>query len=186
MIHRAPFLALALLVAVPFLAAVPVAAQEGAVRIGPDMDSLIYGVYCAQEPVREDPAPGTANGHINIVPSIPDLRFRQKIVPAQIGIGFGIVSRAPIGIVHNPVTVTVTHSPFPGSGIEVERYTSDIDEADNLTGFSFDHPHELVLGPWTFTATLPDGTELFHVEFEVVAPELMPQVISACFDAFMS
>ncbi len=176
----------ALLAALQLLAAVPVAAQEGAVRIGPDMDSIIYGVYCAQDPIREDPAPDTVNGHINIVPAVPDFQFRQKVVPAQIGIGFGIVSRATMGITHDPVTITVTHPPFPGSGVEVESYQSDIDDGTNLTGFSFDHPHELVLGPWTFTANTTDGTELFYVEFEVVAPELMPQVISACFEAFMS
>lgn len=175
-----------LLAALPLLAGLPALAQDASVRIGPQMESMIYGVYCAQDPLREEPAPETANGHVNIVPSVPDLPFRQKVVPAQIGIGFGVVSWAPAGVTHSPVTVTVTHPPFLESGVEVERWETDLDDISNLTGFSFDYPEELVLGDWTFTASLADGTELYHVEFEVVAPELMPQVIAACFDAFMS
>ncbi len=175
-----------LLAALPLLAGVPVSAQDGAVRVGDGIAEMVYGVYCAQEPLREESAPDTASGHINIVPSVPDFPFRQKIVPAQIGIGFGVVSSAPPGTVHDPVIVTVTHPPFRDSGVEVETWETDIDDGSNLTGFSFDYADELVLGAWSFTTTLADGTELYHVEFEVVAPELMPQVISACFDAFMS
>jgi hypothetical protein len=56
-------------------------------------------------------------------------------------------------MVHDPVTITVTHPPFPDSGIEVERWTTRLGwEEFNLTGFSFDVPEELVLGTWTFEA----------------------------------
>ncbi|WP_224816981.1 DUF3859 domain-containing protein [Hasllibacter sp. MH4015] len=169
-----------------FALSLPATAQDAALRVGDGIETLLYGVYCAQEPIREDPAPETANGTINIVPSIPDFQFRSKIVPAEIGIGFGVVSSAPLGVDHGAVTVTVTHPPFPGSGVEVERWQTDIGSGPNLTGFSFDHDHELVLGEWTFHAVTESGEELFFIAFEVVAPDLMPQVMDTCFDSFVS
>lgn len=161
--------------------------QQGNPRISPGIGELVYGIYCAQEPERRDPAPDTASGHLNIVPVIPEFQFRQKLVPAEIGIGFGVLATAAPGLIHDPVTVTVTHPPYPDTGIEVESWTSDIEDlGPSLMGFSFDTPNELLLGEWTFSATTADGEELFHIAFEVVQPELMPQVISACFGSFMS
>lgn len=165
--------------------AVPATAQNTP-RVSPMMDEFIYGLYCAQEPERRDPAPATASGVINIVPLIPDFQFRQKLVPAEIGIGFGVIASAAAGTLFDPVTVTVTHPPYPDTGIEVEQWVTDIDDGQNLMGFSFDHAFELVLGEWTFSAVTLDGEELFHIAFEVVAPELMPQVISTCFGSFTS
>lgn len=164
----------------------PAVAQEVNPRVSPLLQDLVYGLYCAQEPDRRDPAPGTASGVINLVPVIPDFQFRQKLVPAEIGIGFGVLATAPPGVLHDPVTVTVTHPPYPDSGIEVETWVTDIDDTLNLMGFSFDHAHELVLGEWTFSAHTLSGDELFHIAFQVVAPELLPQVISTCFGSFMS
>jgi hypothetical protein len=167
--------------------ALPAFAQQASnPRVSPLLADLVYGLYCAQEPERREPAPETASGVINIVPTIPDFPFRQKIVPAEIGIGFGVLARAPLGTTYDPVTVTVTHPPYRDSGIEVEQWITDIDEGQNLMGFSFDHASELVLGEWTFSAETQDGTELFHIAFEVIAPELMPQVISTCFGSFTS
>ena len=162
--------------------------QAGApVRVNPDMIAeLVYGVYCATDPIRTEEAPETASGVVNIVPAVPEIRAAQVIVPAALDIGFGVLSRAPAGVVHDPVTITVTHPPFPNSGIEVERWLTQLDgEGFNLTGFSFDLPDELVLGTWTFTAEA-GGTELFHVTFEVVPPELAPDVLAGCQMGFTS
>ncbi|MBL4626948.1 MAG: DUF3859 domain-containing protein [Roseicyclus sp.] len=166
----------------------PVAAQQvDDPRTSPGIADFIYGVYCAQEPEREDPAPNTASGIINIVPLLPDFRFRQKLVPAEIGIGFGVMVTAPAGVVHDPVTVTVTHPPYADSGIEVEQWQTDINATGpSLMGFSFDHAGELLLGEWSFSAHTSDGTELFFITFEVVQPELMPHIIRSCFGSFMS
>jgi hypothetical protein len=157
------------------------------IRVNPDLIAeLVYGIYCAQDPVRTEAAPETASGVINIVPDLPAIRFVQTTVPAALGIGFGILSRAPDGMVHDPVTVTVTHPPFPGSGIAVERWTTRLDGVDfNLTGFSFDVPGELVPGIWTFSAHAGQ-TELFHVTFEVVPSDLAPGVLAECQMAFTS
>lgn len=162
-------------------------AQQGNPRISAGIGELVYGIYCAQEPERRDPAPDTASGHLNIVPVIPDFQFRQKLVPAEIGIGFGVLATAAPGLIHDPVTVTVTHPPYPDTGVEVESWISDIEDlGPSLMGFSFDTANELLLGEWTFSAHTADGEELFHIAFEVVQPELMPQVLSSCFGSFTS
>ena len=170
---------------VALLNALPASAQSTH-RVSPQLDQFIYGIYCAEEPDRRDPAPATASGMINIVPLIPDFQFRQTLVPADIGIGFGVIASVLPGMFYDPVTVTVTHPPYPDTGIEVEQWVTNIDDGQNLMGFSFDHASELVLGEWTFTAQALDGEELFHIAFEVVAPEVLPQVISNCFGSFMS
>jgi hypothetical protein len=77
---------------------------------------LVFGVYCAEEPIRTEDAPETASGVINIVPDLPQIRFAQTVVPAALDVGFGVLSRAPSGMVHDPVTITVTHPPFPTAG----------------------------------------------------------------------
>lgn len=169
------------------LAPAQVAAQEGNPRVGPGLAELVYGVYCAQDPIREDPAPETASGVINIVPTPPDFAFRQKLVPAEIGVGFGVLATAPPGVLHDAVTVTVTHPPYPDTGVTVERWITDIDAlSPSLMGFSFDQPNELVLGEWTFSAVTATGEELFYIAFEVVEPGLMPNVMDACFGSFVS
>lgn len=172
------------------LSPVPTLAENeaaAAVRVNPDaISELVYGIYCAEAPLWTEDAPETASGVINIVPEVPRIRFTQSIVPAALDIGFGVVSRTPDGVVHDPVTITVTHPPFPGSGIEVERWTTRLNDRDlNLTGFSFDTPEELVVGTWTFTAHA-DETELFHVTFEVVPPELATGVLAECQMGFTS
>ncbi|MCU4655081.1 DUF3859 domain-containing protein [Roseibacterium sp. SDUM158016] len=173
------------------LAAAPSGAEGdtsgGAIRVDPDqVAELVYGVYCAEDPVRTEEAPETASGVINIVPDLPRIRFAQTVVPAALDIGFGVLSRAPDGVIHDPVTITVTHPPFPDSGIEVERWTTRLDGEDfSLTGFSFDVPGELVLGTWTFSAHSGEK-ELFHVEFEVVPPELAAPVLAECMRGFTS
>ena len=178
-----PVLALAFLTAPAFAES----EASGGIRVNPDLIAeLVYGIYCAEEPVRTEEAPEPASGVINIVPDLPRIRFAQTVVPAAIDIGFGVLSRPAEGLVLDPVTITVTHPPFPESGIEVERWVTRFDWEDfNLTGFSFDVPGELVLGTWTFTAHAA-GVELFHVAFEVVPPDLAAGVLAECQMGFTS
>lgn len=157
------------------------------IRVNPALIAeLVFGVYCAEDPVRTEEAPETASGVINIVPELPLIRSSRTIVPAALDVGFGVLSRASDGMVLEPVVVTVTHPPFPDSGIEVERWTTRFESDDfNLTGFSFDVPEEMVLGTWTFAAHLGEE-ELFFVSFEVVPPELAANVLAECQMGFTS
>lgn len=150
------------------------------------IDSLVYGVYCAEAPVDLEQAPETAAGVVNIVPAIPEMRAVTTLVPAQIGIGFGVVVQAREGVVLDPATITITHPPYPDTGIEVERWVTSIDgEGPGLIGFSFELATELVTGPWSFEAE-HQGDVIFRVAFEVVPPALLPDLAQGCAGAFLS
>jgi hypothetical protein len=154
--------------------------------VSDQIESLVHGVYCAEGPVDLEQAPDTAAGVVNIVPSLPDMRAVTTLVPAQIGIGFGVLVTARTGLVFDPAEVTITHPPYPDSGIEVERWRTSIDgDAPGLIGFSFEVESELVTGPWSFEAT-HEGERLFRVEFEVVPPALLPDLAQGCSGAILS
>lgn len=150
------------------------------------IDRLSYGVYCAEAPIDLEQAPDTAAGVVNIVPDLPEMRAATTLVPARIGIGFGVVVVAREGQGLDPVEVTITHPPYPGSGVAVERWTTTLgDGAPSLIGFSFEVDSELVTGPWTFEAQ-GGGELLFRIDFEVVPPGLLPDLARACSGAFLS
>ena len=171
------------------LAALPVvlAAQDRPNPYKSDqIDSLVYGVYCAEGPIELEEAPDTAAGVVNIVPGIPEMRAVTTLVPAQIGIGFGVVVEAREGVVFDPALVTITHPPYPDSGIEVERWVTAIDgEGPGLIGFSFEVESELVIGRWTFEAE-HEGALLFRIDFEIVPPALLPDLAQGCSGAILS
>lgn len=156
-------------------------------RQAPEVDELIYGIYCSEEPLRQDPAPGTASGVINIVPGVPEMRFVQQVVPADRAVGFGVLVRLAPGLAYDPVEVTVTHPPFLDAttefivdGIQIERWSTSLDDQGySLIGFTFDHPEEEVPGEWTFSAE-QNGEEVFHVAFQVVPGNALPHIPLAC------
>lgn len=166
----------------------PTGATEGTQlpRIGDMVTRFEWGVYCAQDPVRLDDAPDTAAGTINMVPDLPQFTFVQTIVPAELGIAFGVLAAIAPEAGIDAVEVTVTHPPYPDSGVTVERWVNIVEnEAMSLFGFSFEQPSELVLGTWTMMAEAA-GEEVFHIRFEVVPPDLARPVIAACQTGFMS
>lgn len=150
------------------------------------IDSLVYGVYCADAPIEVQEAPETAAGVVNIMPGLPEFRAVTILVPAQIGIGFGVLVQAREGLVLDPAIVTITHPPYPDTGIEVERWVTAVDgEGPGLIGFSFEIDSELVPGRWTFE-TEHQGELLFRIDFEVVPPALLPDLAQGCSGAFLS
>jgi hypothetical protein len=168
-------------------AAVPLAAQDSPAIFTSDLiDRLDYGVYCAEAPVDLQEAPGTVAGVVNVVPELPVLRAETTLVPAQIGIGFGVLVEAADGFVFDGVSITITHPPYPDSGIEVEGWTTSLDdETTGLVGFSFEVESELVTGRWTFEAA-HDGDLLFRIDFEVVPAAMLPGVAQGCSGAILS
>lgn len=167
--------------------AASVVAQEQPNPYASDLvDSLVHGVYCAEAPIDLEEAPDTAAGVVNIVPVLPEMRRITTLVPAQLGIGFGLLVEAREGLVLDPLIVTITHPPYPDSGVEVERWVTGIDgEGPGLIGFSFELESELVTGPWTFEAE-HEGEIVFRVSFEVVPPALFPDLAQGCAGAILS
>jgi len=151
------------------------------------VETLIHGVYCAEAPVSLETAPDTAAGVVNIVPNLPEMRAVTTLVPAQIGVGFGVLVTAPEGGAIDPARITITHPPYPDSGIEVERWQTAIPEGEpGLIGFSFEVESELVTGPWVMLAEDESGAMLFRVAFEVVPPALLPDLAQGCSGAILS
>lgn len=139
------------------------------------------GVICAVAPDRVEPAPGTVSGTKHVVEEAPPFVSTGRLVPAVIGVGFGVAAEAaaPGGIAG--VTMFVTHPPFPGSGATVQRFPTSIPSgALGITFYQFDYDYELVPGTWTLTTVAEDGEILFSVPFEVVPPAALPELARAC------
>jgi hypothetical protein len=165
----------------------PVAAQDAPEVFTSDaIARLVFGVYCASAPVDLQEAPGTVAGVVNIVSDLPVLLAETTRVPAQIGIGFGVLVEAAEGIVLDDVTITITHPPYPDTKIEVERWVTSFDhEAPGLVGFSFERESELVTGRWIFEAD-HDGELVFRIDFEVVPASALPGFAQGCASATLS
>ena len=150
------------------------------------IETLVHGVYCAEGPVELEEAPGTAAGVVNIVPGLPEMRAVTTLVPARIGVGFGVLVTPAPGAVSGPVDVTITHPPYPDSGIEVERWSTLLEGGrPGLVGFSFELESELVPGPWRIEGR-DGGALLFDVRFEVVPAAALPDLAQGCSGAVLS
>lgn len=172
-----------------FLSLAPMAmAQESGPNpwVSETINSLTYGIYCSEPPVELRDAPDTAAGVVNIVPGVPEMLFEQTLVPAQLGVSFGVVFDMVPDTEITSAIVTITHPPYPDTGIEVERWVTGIDTVgDNLVGFTFELNRELVTGPWVFRAE--SGADvLFQIAFEVVPAAMLPDVSEACQGAILS
>lgn len=161
------------------------AAQASTPVIGQRVAEMVVGVYCAQPPEDRVDAPGTVSGVINIVRDLPVMQAGQLVVPAELGVGFGVLVDMQPGQAAQAI-VELTHPPYPTNGVEVETYVTDLsDLSTNLVGFSFDHDYELVPGPWTFRV-FDDAGDVFAVTFQVAPAGSLPASMSPCAGAFTS
>lgn len=162
-----------------FIAPFPLGAAPSD-RISSAISAIKAGIICAPLVVGTNPAPDTVAGVTNIVEGDPQFISNGRQVPAVIGIGFGIKAQALAGRNLNGVIVTVMHPPMGGAGITRQTYPAAIsDAAMTLIMYQFDFDYELVQGPWTFEVAQGDEA-ILHVEFEVVAPQMVPQLATLC------
>jgi len=147
----------------------------------PDAISEIEaGVVCAPDPVDSVPAPDTVAGTTHVIDVEPRFVSVTRVVPAALGVGFGVKSRStdPAGLA--PVTMVLTHPPMgPEKTVEQRFVTRISGQAASLTFYQFDYGYELVPGTWTFTAMQGDAA-LYSVAFEVVEPHMLPDLATAC------
>lgn len=169
-------LVLAACVATPVLAD-PVLADPAPPDPGPLVARIEVGAFCALQDMDQAPAPGTLSGWIHV----PDgeISFHwpdRQVVPATIGIAFGVKARlAPGGLV--PDAEMRVYRPDRTTPEIWPTGFSDLDAS--VAFFRFDYEHELVPGTWRFQAW--DGpTMLYEVEFEVVPAAALPQIAEAC------
>lgn len=138
------------------------------------------GIFCAPEIITTVPSPDTVSGESNIMKYEPEFISHSRNVPAVLGMGFGLKIMASEYDIHDVVT-TATHPPMGPEGVTKQTFnTSWISSTDlSFMLYQFDYDYEMVQGPWTLNAW--DGeTLLFQAHFNVVSPQMVPELASAC------
>jgi hypothetical protein len=157
--------------------ALPVLADPAPPQPGPLIAEIKVGVFCALQTMDQAPAPGTLSGWIHVPEGEVDFHWPDRqVVPATLGLAFGVKARLTSGAAaaYGEIRVYRPGNPAP------EFWASSLtDLGDSLAFFRFDHDHELIPGIWTFEAW--DGEMLLYsVDFEVVPPEAVPEIVQAC------
>ncbi|SFS20456.1 protein of unknown function [Yoonia litorea] len=144
------------------------------------VDWLEAGVICAPEAIGFRDAPETITGRAHIIEAMPDFVAQTQVVPAVIGVGFGVKLQATAETPFQPVTITLSHPPMGAEGISRQSFTSAISgETPTVAFFQFDHGYELVEGTWYFEAR--EGDQLiYRVAFRIVPPQQVPALANAC------
>lgn len=168
----------------PLILIVPVFAWAQAAlepsRTSPDIASFEAGIICPPESVGTSPAPGTLAGETHIIDVDPPFVSTARRVPAVMGIGFGVKAMAADEFGMEDVVMVVTHPPMGDAQVQTQSYVTSISGvAPSLTFYQFDFAYELVTGPWQMVATR-DGEVLYQTSFEVVPPQLVPELASVC------
>ncbi len=149
-------------------------------QMSPMVQSMKAGIICAPLVVGTNPAPDTVAGVTNVIEGEPQFISNGRQVPAVLGIGFGVKAQAAGGTDLYDVTVNVTHPAMGDAGVTRQTYPTAISGSDlSLMLYQFDFDYELVRGPWTIEA-VQHGNVILHVEFEVVAPQMVPQLAAVC------
>lgn len=146
----------------------------------PDVVSFETGVICAPPTVGESPAPDTVAGATHIIDVDPPFVSTDNRVPAVLGIGFGAKTQVaqPGGIAD--VTIVITHPPMGAQKATSQSYQSRISGIDpSLMFYQFDYTYELLPGVWTIRA-IKDGQTIYKSRFEVLPPQLIPELASVC------
>lgn len=165
-----------------FIPALLVAGTAGAdAFVAPEIAHLSSGVICAGEVTGTRPAPDTVAGETFVIEEVPRFVSDGPIVPAMLGVGFGVVSAVAGEFPLEGVRVHIFHPPFPGSGAIEQSFETRIGPVED-PGFSiyqFDLPYELATGDWAIEARIDDYV-LYRQEFLVVAPGQVPELAEIC------
>jgi len=81
------------------------------------------------EPVDEGVAEGTISGTVSFVSGRPPFLREGHLVPAQIGIGFGVHVRA-LPDYAGPVSIYIEHPPMGPEGVTQQVWHTSIDAVD--------------------------------------------------------
>ena len=155
-------------------------AQDGDFR-SPMLGFFEAGVLCAPETNQTHDAPDTVAGSTHIVQQAPPFVSHGRVVPAVLGIGFGVRSGLVPGVEQDDVVMSISHPPFAGSGAIQQSFSTHIgaQDAPGITFYQFDHGYELALGEWTMTAIAGDVV-IYEASFVVVPPSALPELANVC------
>jgi len=133
-----------------------------------------YGLVCDLVISGSEPAPDTDVGEINIIGSDFNFTTNGTIVPAILGLSFGVKLRMHHGDEANDVVIKVKHPPLKNTGTTEQSWITTLDSEGLSTQlYTFDLPSELVTGDWTISA-YKDDTLLYSVVFNVIEPQHAP------------
>ncbi|WP_160147776.1 DUF3859 domain-containing protein [Tabrizicola flagellatus] len=154
----------------------PLGAEPAAPQTGPEVASLQAGVFCALQAMDQRPAPGTLSGWIHVPDGEIDFHWPDvRVVPARIGIAFGVKSRLTPGLSLSGEMRVYR----PGATTPETWQSSFTDMGDQFGFFRFDREDELLPGIWRFEAWAWEK-RLYSVEFEVVPAAALPGIAQAC------
>lgn len=140
---------------------------------------LEIGLFCDSGRSTRQDAPETTLGWIENIEGEVIFANHGNIVPAQLGINFGVKARAKVNPISD-VRLKTTHPEFSVDGSTVGEWVGEIVESElTYKGFGFDYPYEMVLGDWTLEA-YSNGALLYSITFTVVAPETVPWLAQMC------
>ena len=151
------------------LAALVLAAPAGADTVGPLVARWQAGVVCPSEFGRGRNA-------------ADDISFiaQTQVVPAVIGMGFGIRAQVtpPEGL--SRVQIVVEHPPFTPGGPTSQNYTTSI-SGTGMSGFfyRFEEAREVVPGTWRILA-LANGAPVYDIDFNVVPARTNDGLLRSC------
>ncbi|MCO6384991.1 MAG: DUF3859 domain-containing protein [Vannielia sp.] len=163
--------------------ALPAAAQEASadLYINPALVADVsYGLNCSVEITGSIDAPDTDRGEVDVFDKSPELSPLGQLVPAQLGLGFGVRARAADGVRITGATFRVFHPPFPGRGTTEQSWlASYVDSSHSTHLYRFDFPYEAVPGTWVMEAT-HEGELLYRIPFTVVPEAAYPGAETLC------
>ncbi|RYI12102.1 MAG: DUF3859 domain-containing protein [Acetobacteraceae bacterium] len=168
MIHR-----LALLLA---LAPGPALSDPAPPEASAYVASLKVGIFCALQAMDQRPAPGTLSGWIHVPDAPIDFHWPDaQVVPAAIGLAFGVKSQMVPGIFASGEMRVYR----PGRSTPETWESTFSDTGEQFGFFRFDRKDELISGLWRFEAWEGEAL-LYSVEFEVVPAAALPEIAQAC------
>jgi hypothetical protein len=140
----------------------------------PLVRDLSVGVLCAPRVSDQITAPNTRPGYVNRIAKAPKLSFAQQVVPAALGVSFGITFTP----VHDLVGVrNLTYR--PGKATPDVYYSDILAKPNRFRGYGFDTPDEMITGLWRLEGWQGDRL-LYSVEFEVVPGASLPDIQAQC------
>lgn len=156
--------------------ALPLRADPALPSADPMVASLKVGVFCALQAMDQRPAPGTLSGWIHVPDGPIDFHWPdQQIVPAVIGLAFGVKSQMIPGVFAQGEMRVYR----PGATTPETWESTFADTGEQFGFFRFDREDELIPGLWRFEAWGGE-TRLYTVEFEVVPAAALPGIAQAC------
>ena len=154
----------------------PLHAEPALPQTDPQVARLSFGVFCALQAMDQRPAPGTLSGWIHVPDGAIEFHWPDRqIVPAAIGLAFGVKSQMAPGVFASGEMRVYR----PGATRPETWESSFSDSGEQFGFFRFDRPDELIAGIWRFEAWEGE-TRLYAVEFEIVPAAALPEIVNAC------